>query len=85
MRSKNFDDLKKVTHAIAGASASTGAQRLREIAKGIELDCIAGNCERALEHATNLPGVISMTEAAFRKHLAGIAGGPAADEKVSAA
>ena len=85
MRSKNFDDLKKVTHAIAGASASTGAQRLREIAKGIELDCMAGNCERALEHATNLPGVISMTEAAFRKHLAGIAGGPAADKKVSAA
>ncbi len=85
MRSKNFDDLKKVTHAIAGASASTGAQRLREIAKGIELDCIAGNRERALEHANNLPGVISMTEAAFRKHLAGIAGGPVANEKVSAA
>jgi CheY-like chemotaxis protein len=83
MRAQNFDDLKKVTHAIAGASASTGARRLREIAKSIEQDCIAGKCDQALADARQLPGVISMTEAAFRKHLAGIARGPAGDEKVS--
>jgi CheY-like chemotaxis protein len=85
MRSKNADDLKNVTHAIAGASASTGAERLREVAKKIEQDCIAGNCEQALDLARELPGLMGMTEAAFREHLVVLARGEAKDDELSAA
>ena len=85
MRSKNFDDLKKVTHAIAGASASTGARRLREAAKSIELDCVAGEHENALSRAAELPDLISMTEAAYQKHLATLAISRPPDDEMSAA
>jgi HPt (histidine-containing phosphotransfer) domain-containing protein len=85
MRARNVDDLKKVTHAIAGASASTGACRLRDVAKYIELDCLAGDHDQALDRANELPDLIGMTEAAFQKHLATIACRPASDDKMSAA
>jgi PAS domain S-box-containing protein len=85
MSSRNFHDLKQVTHAIAGASASTGARRLREAAKEIEQDCIAGNCDQALRRASGLPDLIGMTEAAFEKHLAELTRSQTADHEISAA
>jgi CheY-like chemotaxis protein len=78
MQAKSLEDLKKVTHAIAGASASTGARRLRDLCKHIEVDCVAGNGGEAFDLANELPRVMQMTDAAFREHLAAATIGKAA-------
>jgi HPt (histidine-containing phosphotransfer) domain-containing protein len=70
LSTNSLEDLKKVTHAIAGASASVGALRLRQIAKRVELDCIAGGEEQARVLARELPHVMELTDTAFREHLA---------------
>lgn len=69
MREENFSELQKVTHAIAGASASAGARRLRETAKRVELDCMAGEVQRALLLANELPDLMGKTEDAFKAHI----------------
>lgn len=69
MQSRDVDALQKMTHAIAGASASAGARRLREAAKRIELDCMADKGDEAFGLANDLPLLFGETTTAFRAHV----------------
>ncbi len=63
------DALRKAAHALAGASASVGAVRLRGRAKEIELDCAEGRRAAAMEKADSLPALALATVAALEKQL----------------
>lgn len=71
MQARDLDQLMKISHAIAGASASAGALRLRFFAKDIELGCKAGERDQAFMKAIAYPDLIADTEHAYREHLAG--------------
>jgi len=57
--------LGRAAHALAGASASVGAERLRGATKDIELACSAGKGEAALAAADALPPIAMATSAAL--------------------
>ncbi|MFA5952459.1 MAG: ATP-binding protein [Hyphomicrobium sp.] len=84
MGKADAEALQKVTHAIAGASAGTGARRLREHAKRIELDCMAEKAGQALALAKDLPSLMEETRNAFHVHLSGSSYDPAVANKPAA-
>jgi signal transduction histidine kinase/DNA-binding LytR/AlgR family response regulator len=67
-----IDDLEKVSHAIAGSSASAGARRLRTLTKRIELACREGKGEAALVQAALIPSVIDATSVALQSYIVGV-------------
>lgn len=85
MRSRDLEGLKTITHAMAGASASTGATLLRQVTKSIEQNCLAGDLDLALARARELPDLVSKTETAFRRHLAALEQDLHTDESEDAA
>jgi PAS domain S-box-containing protein len=79
LRDRNRYGLQSVCHAIAGASSSVGARRLGSLAKSIEMKCIAGEDEEAFKRSARIANTLAETEAAYREHLARLAGTPTAD------
>ena len=69
MRAADTRNLQITSHAIAGASASVGAQSLQDLAREIEVVCHAQQVDAAFTLAERLPTLIEATNAAFSAYL----------------
>jgi HPt (histidine-containing phosphotransfer) domain-containing protein len=58
---RSLEDLKRCVHAIAGASASVGAERVRHIAMDVELACCRNADDEALALSKAIGGALSET------------------------
>jgi signal transduction histidine kinase/DNA-binding response OmpR family regulator len=66
---QNNSELQRISHSIAGASASAGAAKMHALARKVELLCVAGSIPDAVRESFSLERAVPETEKAFAAYL----------------